>query len=589
MTNEPTKTMWSRLQAFIDRPGVNIALVLLYFTGITILMTWPLVEKMGDHLLGYVGDNIYFVWLIDWFKRALFELHVSPFFVPFLNYPEGWSLAYTEIAPVMVVMAIPFALVGGATFGYNAVLMLTFILAGLGMYLWIKRLTNSKAAGLVAGTIYAFVPYHMAHALIGHFHIMGVQWFPFYFMGFYEILRCREKNWKDAVLAGVFLGFIALTSIYYTYMALLISALLIVLYLVFFDRHQFVNRHFWLNISIFIASGLPLLVLGALPFINLSGQGLMRDFPLEYSVRYSASVTDFILPSTDHFLWGGWIGAHFDRSQWIEATLYLGVVSSILALLAFIMRKQVKDRRVLWLSIIGGVVTFILALGLNLYWLNQPVTISLPLFLQSILGRETLPARMPGYFLYLYLPFYAKMRVWMRFGIYVLLFLSSLAGLGAAWLIQKVPKKWSVLLTIVLVVLVIFEFYPGPYSAFFSVSGRPVDYWLAEQPGEGAVAQFPFELESVQEYIYFQGIYKKPYLGGFFNAFPPPQFLAIQPVMETFPEKASIDLLKQLGVQYILVEGGYYEDIGALLVTTEANGLKLINQIEDDYVLTFAE
>ncbi len=51
----------------------------------------------GDQMIGQVGDNIYFVWMIGWFKKALFDLHVNPFNVWFLNYPEGWSLAYTEI------------------------------------------------------------------------------------------------------------------------------------------------------------------------------------------------------------------------------------------------------------------------------------------------------------------------------------------------------------------------------------------------------------------------------------------------------------------------------------------------------------
>ncbi len=213
-------SIWDRMHNILRSDRVVIVLVILYFTGLTIIMTWPLVEKMGGYLLGQIGDNIYFVWLINWFKRSLFELHVSPFFVPFLNYPEGWSLAYTEIAPIMVVLAMPFALIGGATFGYNSALMLSFILAGLGMYLWINKVTKNKAAGLIAGTIFAFVPYHMAHALIGHFHIMGIQWFPFYFMGLFDILINKEKNWKSAILAGIALGFISLTSIYYTYMAI---------------------------------------------------------------------------------------------------------------------------------------------------------------------------------------------------------------------------------------------------------------------------------------------------------------------------------------------------------------------------------
>jgi hypothetical protein len=576
-----------KLKAILQRPWVTILLVIVYFTGMTILMTWPLAEKMSGYLLGQVGDNIYFVWLIDWFKRAIFELHVSPFFVPFLNYPEGWSLAYTEIAPIQVIMAIPFALIGGATFGYNAVLMLTFILAGLGMYIWITKVTKDHAAGLIAGTIYAFVPYHIAHALIGHFHIMGVQWFPFYFMGLFDILIGKDKNWKSALTAGIFLGFIALTSIYYTYMALLTTAFMVVVYLIFINRRQFINKKFWINILIFSVSAIPMLLLGVIPFVNLSAQGLMQNFGLDYVMQYSASVTDFFLPSTDHFLVGGWIGSHFDRSQWIEATLYIGVVSTCLATLAFIFRKQIDNRKMIWLSIIGGLFTFILALGLNLYWLNQPVTITLPTFLQGLFNRESIPARLPGYYLYFYLPFYAKMRVWMRFGIFVLLFISSLAGMGAAWLLRKVAQKWRTALTVILLGLVIFEFYPGPFSTFSQVTGRPVDYWLATQPGEGAVAQFPFELESVQDHIYYQGIYLKPYLGGFFNAFPPPQYLRISPVMETFPEKESIDLLQDLGVQYILIDARYYDDINSVLSSAEANGLTVIKQFEHDYVLVF--
>jgi hypothetical protein len=579
--------MRNQMLQLIKKPWVTTLLVIAYFIAMTIVMTWPLVTKMSSHLMGQIGDNIYFVWLIDWFKRAIFELHISPFFVPYLNYPEGWNLAYTEIAPIQVVMAIPFALIGGATFGYNAVLMLTFILSGFGMYLWINKLTSNKGAGLIAGTIYAFVPYHMAHALIGHFHIMGVQWFPFFFMSLSAILTDKEKNWKSAVSAGLFLGFIALTSIYYTYMTLLTITVMIVVYLIFIDRRQFINRKFWQNLVIFGISAAPLLYLGAIPFINLSSQGVMSDFSMDYSMQFSASLTDFLLPSTDHFLLGGWIGSHFDRSQWIEATLYLGVINTVLGLIAIFAKNQNINRKVLWLCMAGGLVTLILALGLNLHWLNQPVNLTVPSFLQSIINRDTIPARLPGYYLYQYLPFYAKMRVWMRFGIFVLLFLSSLAGLGGAWLLGRIKKEWRSAFTLLLITLIVFEFYPGPLSTFSAVRGRAVDYWLAKQPGEGALAQFPFELEPVQDYIYYQGIHGKPFLGGFFNAFPPPQYLQIRNIMTEFPDKASIALLKDLGVQYVLIDANYYSDIDSVLWNAEANGLTVVMRFDHDYVLEF--
>jgi hypothetical protein len=550
-------------------------------------MTWPLVLKMGSHIMGQIGDNIYFIWQIDWFKRAIFELHTSPISVPILNFPEGWNLAYTEFMPAQMGLALPFALMQNATFGFNMVLILTFILSGLGMYLWILKVTKNKVAGLVAGTIYAFVPYHVAHALIGHLNIMGIQWFPFYFMGLFDILIDREKNWKSALTAGIFLGLIALTSIYYIYMTLLTSAFLVLIYLIFMGRKQIINRKFWLNILILGSTAAPMLVLGILPFINLSNQGVMREFLMDYSVKYSASVTDFFLPSTDHFLWGGWIGVHFDRSQWIEATLYVGVVSASLALLAFIVRKKIDNRRFMWLSLIGGLFTFFLALGLNLYWLNQPVSITFPGFLQSLLGRESIPVRMPGYYFYLYIPFYAKMRVWMRFGIFTLLFLSSIAGLGADWIINKVVLKWRTALTLLILALVILDFYPGPYSSFSVVKGRPVDYWLADQSGDGGVAQFPFELQSSQEYIFYQSVNLKPFMGGLFNAYPPLQYLKIKDVMAAFPGKESVDLLMSLGVEYVLIDARYYDDMESVLFSAEENGLRVIKQFENDYVLMF--
>ena len=114
-----------------------------YFVILTVLMTWPLVTRMNNQMIGQVGDNIYFVWMIGWFKKALFDLHVNPFNVWFLNYPEGWSLAYTEITPAQLLLAVPFSLVASPTFAYNMAHLLSFILSGLIMSLWVRRLTGS--------------------------------------------------------------------------------------------------------------------------------------------------------------------------------------------------------------------------------------------------------------------------------------------------------------------------------------------------------------------------------------------------------------------------------------------------------------
>ena len=58
---------------------LRILWVVLYYCIMTVIMTWPLIGKMGRSMVGQVGDNIYFVWMIAWIKKAIFELGVNHF------------------------------------------------------------------------------------------------------------------------------------------------------------------------------------------------------------------------------------------------------------------------------------------------------------------------------------------------------------------------------------------------------------------------------------------------------------------------------------------------------------------------------
>ena len=112
----------------------------LYFTAFTILMTWPLALRMRDSVVGEIGDNIYFIFLIRWYQRAWFELGISPFFHPWLNYPQGWNLASTDTSLATTLFGLPLSLLFGPTFGYNVAMLVTFVLSGWAMYYWVRRL-----------------------------------------------------------------------------------------------------------------------------------------------------------------------------------------------------------------------------------------------------------------------------------------------------------------------------------------------------------------------------------------------------------------------------------------------------------------
>jgi hypothetical protein len=572
-------------EIFSKRPVIWATL---YFTAMTLVMTWPLVTRMGDSMVGMVGDNIYFVWLIGWFKRALFDLGVNPFDIWFLNYPQGWSLAYTEITQSNLAIAMPFYFIGGEVFAYNMAMMISFVLSGLGMSLWVKKLSGRWDAALLAGTVYAFIPYHFAHFRIGHLNLSGIQWFPFYFMGLWDVLRAEKWSWKPVLVGGIALGLIANTSMYYLYMTAIISVFLVLVYLIV-NKPLFKNRDFWKQVLALVLVSLPLVAFAAFPYVSLATEGGLSDRNMGIVRKYSASPLDFFLPSTDHFLWGQWVGANFSRDLWIESTLYVGIVSLGLAVLAWIKRKEMEKDKFLRLLLWGALLSVVLAMGTDLHWNEQAVELALPAGLAARLGRETLPLVLPGYFLFKYFPFYAKLRALMRFGVFAQVFVSAAGGLGAAWLLEKSKGKKQIAIFLLLLALVFVDFYPGPYQQFSQVQARQADYWLAEQSGDGAWAQFPFDLQEDQEHIYGQLINGKPFLGGFFNAFPPEQYREIMPVMNTFPSEESVALLKELDMTYILVDQTYYDNVEEVRRTCEVLGLELITESGNDLIYGFAE
>jgi len=536
-----------------------------YFLLLTIFMTWPLVTMMGDHMVGQVGDNIYFVWMIGWFMKALFDLHVDPFNVWVLPYPEGWSLAYTEITPAQLLLALPFTLFAGPTIAYNAAHMLSFALSGLIMALWIRRLTESRGAALLAGTAYAIMPFHFAHFLIGHLNLSGLQWFPLFFWGFFDLLypspSRNNKSQRRAILkTGIGLGLIALTSQYYLFMTGIIAAFIFFIYVLFINRPILKQKSFWMDWLVAALVSLPLIAAAVAPYVSLAGKGELPDRELGIVRPYSAGLTDFVLPSTDHFLWGKWVGEHFNRDMWVEGTLYVGLVNAGLAVFAWVNRKKNNRRTLLILMLAGGSLALLLAMGTDLHWNGAPVEIPTPAFLQARWDKPTIPIPLPGWVLFKYFPFYAKLRALMRFGIFVLLFICAAAGLGTAELLKRLSPRWKNAATAGLILLVLFDFYPGPYNEFTPVQARPVDTWLAQQPGDGAVVQMPFSIAEDQEHTYYTLVHGKPYVGGFFNAFPPAQYKRVKPILLNFPDKASVELLRELKVRWVLVDESQYCD-----------------------------
>jgi hypothetical protein len=568
---------------------------LLWFCILAVAFTWPLCQHIFREIAGEIGDNIYFIWMIGWLQKALFVLHTNPLNVSFLNYPEGWNMARTEMAPAQLVQALPFSLIGGETFGYNMSLLVSFVLSGLLMCYWVRHLTGSNWAGLISGTIFACLPYRQAHFLIGHLNLSGTQWIPLFFWGWFDLLKpgLNQIRKRSAFLAALGLSLTALCSQYYFFMLCLIAGFQLLIQFLFIEKQRLKDRNTWLSLGFFILFSIPLVAAAELPFLALAGSGGMPDRDWGAARMYSAGLTDFLLPGTMHFAFGEWVGSHYNRDLWNEATLYVGVIALGLMIYGLIHKKGGTSW--VWPIILSGTITgLVFAMGTDLHWNGTPVEISLPVFLQARLDRETIPLILPGFVFFKFFPFFGKIRAMMRFGLFTLILIACGAGFGFAELLRRIKSNQRWIVTVITVCLILFEFFPEPIQQFSEIKPRPVDEWLAAQPGKGSVMRIPFYLNDDQAGTYYTLYHEKPFIGGFFNAFPPPQYSAIKGLMETFPSRESLAEANQLGVEYFLIEKREveaaiqrsddefgWESLDALLAACDKSGLKLAGTFGD--------
>ena len=68
---------------------------------------------------------------------------------------------------------------------YNLAALLSFVLAGFGMFRLALFLGIGRPGAVVAGIAYTFSPYHFSHAL-GHLNQISYQWIPFFLLAYLQ-------------------------------------------------------------------------------------------------------------------------------------------------------------------------------------------------------------------------------------------------------------------------------------------------------------------------------------------------------------------------------------------------------------------
>lgn len=560
----------------------------LFFAILTVLMTWPLAAHFDSAVLGPPQDNYYYLSWFAHFRHTLLDLRAPSTFAPEVFYPYGHDYATSETTWANLLLVLPVLLWKGEVVAYNAAVWLSFFLSGLAMYGLVHDLTRNRLAALVSGAIYAYSPYRMAHLGGGQLPLLGTQWLPLCLWCIERALR--DKRWLYGLGAGFFYALTALSSWYYAFMA----ALLLPVYVLARARpwkEYLRERQVWGAMAAFALVAIVVVGPAIWPTIRLSGQEKMA-YSLQFVDRWSASPADYLLPNPVNALWGGVATRFYDGQRFFyERILALGFAPLLLTLLLIFRTVRSRDPQdragphssglvipaLLWL---GGI-AFVLSLGTTLHWRGvEPVYISVPagadtLFTRAMFnwitrfalniseyhwgyelpGHIVLP--LPAMLLYLYMPFSNAMRVWSRFGFFVNLVVSILAGLGADGLLRYLRGRgmgslagWlgAALLTLVLIEYAAFPF---PYG-YSEVRAQPATAWLREQPGEFTVIELPLSRALNGPPLYAASQHGKRIAYGY-GTFYPSQWLAHNESLARFPAPESLAPLRAWGVRYVLV------------------------------------
>jgi len=538
------------LKRWLRRDGI----ALLVFAIAAALTIYPVLPALRWHVIGWPGDNVQYVYMSGWVAEAL-RTGQSPLLDPHLNFPGQLWLPATDAPFLSMVLAAPLAWAFTPTLAYNAILFASSFFSGYFTYLWLRRIASdaSSLPGIVAGLAFMLSPYRIVHSY-GHLQLISTQFIPMFFWALdnavflnlstkdheepqqgktswpFVTLRGLRNLWPHIALAGA-TALVGAMSQYY----LVICAVAGAAYVLLARRpwQVYLQRGWRWLIAIAVGA-----VLSAWPYLLTSREAIYSPYTLEETRIWSANPLDFLMPSRLHPLWGAAMEQFYPRTTWIEHTLYVGVIALLLTLVAVLNRKrdQARAHIGIWLGVC--LVAFVLALGTDLH-----------VGLISHALQEANPIWLPTYYL-AHLPGVSLMRTWSRFGVVVIFFVSALAGLGIRHLRGR-------MLPLLCALLLVIDLFPGRL-VHFTLQPRPIDTWLAQQPGDFAVAILPAGYSNYED-MYGSLLHHKA-----MPAFNHPthltrEFRNFAEATRDFPQADALAQLRAMNVRYILINQAAYD------------------------------
>jgi hypothetical protein len=300
-------------------PAARELLVFALYLAIAVAMMWPLALNLPTALAD-LGDPLFCTWIIDWGCHALTHAPLQLYNAP-MYYPGRLSLAYSENLVGISLLVWPFHLAGASPITvYNVAMLLGFALSGYGAFVLARLITKSTAGAIVAGIIFAFVPFKFDH--LSHLQLIWSGWIPLLLAAVIAYWREPRKKYAACITAAFVMN--GLTNVHYFLFGSLTAALTIVAFLILDPRR---GRHFWLTLAAAFVIGGILLTPFLLPYRIVANEyGMVRSEG--EAISGSAPAYAWLVTNPRIVLYGKLGPADWHRH---EMQLFPGLVALILA------------------------------------------------------------------------------------------------------------------------------------------------------------------------------------------------------------------------------------------------------------------
>jgi hypothetical protein len=507
-------------------PSLQTWAVTLLFIVLTAAMTWPHVLTLSTRAHGHY-DTYFNMWRVGWVAHAL---ATSPSQVLDGNifFPEPRTLTYSDAMLLEgAVGAVPLWLGMPPVLVNNLLILGAIVASAAGMFVLARYLTGSPAAGIVAATVFAFVPYRFDHYM--HMELQWTMWMPWALWALHRTFE--TQSWKYGAATGLFMGLQVLSSIYYGVFLVLLLGLVAALLLL---PHLGEPRTL-------VTTLLPPLVLAPLvaiaicapyasPYATTQREVKGRE---EAEIRLFSAVPASYLHVTPLNVRGNGPGRP-------ERRLFPGVIITILAI-AGLFRRESSAIPIAYLIALAA--AFEISLGLSGYTYT---------------------------FLHEHITAFRGFRALGRLGIFVTFFLALLGAYGYAELLSGKRKLIQGAVLTMVVVLLLGEYrIRGLPLAEYPNTPPPLYAWLAQQP-PGVVAELPMpRLEfwpgDDPRLSYMSTFHWKPLVNGY-SGFMPPSYANRLLATRKFPSDESLTWLRNDRVRYLVVHLYRYRREDATLI-----------------------